>query len=88
MSTQTSVIENKKNKEVVETVAQIIFTICASFAILAVVSITAYMIIGGTPAIFSVGLKEILFSTTWKPTAAEIVYSQSIGSATPGAFNG
>lgn len=65
----TSVIGNKKNKEVVETVAQIIFTICASFAILAVASITIYMLIGGTPAIFSVGLKEILFSTVWKPTA-------------------
>ncbi len=70
-NTHTSVIGNKKNKEVVETMAQIIFTICASFAILAVVSITIYMIIGGTPAIFSVGLKEILFSTTWRPAAAE-----------------
>lgn len=68
-NTHTSVIGNKKKKEVVETVAQIIFTICASFAILAVASITIYMIIGGTPAIFSVGLREILFSTTWKPTA-------------------
>ena len=69
--THTSVIGNKKNKEVVETVAQIIFTICASFAILAVVSITIYMIIGGSPAIFSVGLREILFSTEWKPTAED-----------------
>lgn len=70
-NTHTSVIGNKKNKEVVETMAQIIFTICASFAILAVASITIYMIIGGTPAIFSVGLKEILFSTVWRPAAAE-----------------
>lgn len=72
--THTSVIGNKKNKEAVETAAQIIFTICASFAILAVVSITVYMIIGGTPAIFKVGLKEILFGTVWKPTAAEPRY--------------
>lgn len=56
---------------VVETVAQSIFTVCASFAILAVASITLYMIISGTPAIFKVGLKEILFGTVWKPTAAE-----------------
>lgn len=69
--THTSVKSNKKNKEVVETVAQIIFTICASFAVLAVVSITLYMIIGGTPAIFKVGLKEILFGTEWKPTAKD-----------------
>ncbi len=66
---QTSVMGNKKNKEAVETMAQIIFTVCASFALLAVVSITVYMIIGGTPAIFEVGLKEILFGTVWKPTA-------------------
>lgn len=68
-NTHTSVIGNKKNKEVVETVAQIIFTICASFAVLAVVSITIYMIIGGTPAIFRVGLREILFGTEWRPAA-------------------
>ena len=62
---------SKKNKAVVESVAQIIFTVCASFAILAVASITLYMIISGTPAIFKVGLKEILFGTVWKPTATE-----------------
>lgn len=62
---------SKKNKAVVESVAQGIFTVCASFAILAVASITLYMIISGTPAILKVGLKEILFGTVWKPTAAE-----------------
>lgn len=67
--TNASVMGNRKNKAVVETVAQIIFTICASFAVLAVVSITLYMIISGTPAIFKVGLKEILFSTVWSPTS-------------------
>lgn len=58
-------------KAVVEAAAQIIFTICAFFAVLAVLSISLYMIISGTPAIFKVGLKEILFSTVWEPTAAE-----------------
>lgn len=67
--THASVMSNRKNKAVVETVAQIIFTICAIFAILAVASITIYMIISGTPAIFKVGLKEILFSTDWSPAA-------------------
>lgn len=61
-------------KVVVEAVAQIIFTICAFFAVLAVLSITLYMIISGTPAIFKVGLKEILFSTTWAPTASDPRY--------------
>lgn len=57
-------------KEVVEATAQIIFTLCAFFAVLAVLSITLYMIISGTPAIFKVGLVEILFGTVWAPTAA------------------
>lgn len=66
-----SVMVDRKNKEIVEMAARAIFTVCASFAILAVLSITIYMIIGGTPAIFKVGLKELLFTTVWKPTAAE-----------------
>ena len=61
-------------KAVVESVAQIIFTICALFAVLAVLSICAYMIISGTPAIFKVGLKEILFNTQWAPTAENPQY--------------
>lgn len=65
----TTITGNKKKKAVVESVAQIIFTVCASFAILAVASITLYMIISGTPAIWKVGLKEILFTTVWVPTA-------------------
>ena len=69
-----SIIGNRKQKDVVETAAQIIFTICASFAILAVASISLYMIISGTPAIKEVGLKEILFSTVWEPTASEPRY--------------
>ena len=63
--------QKSKRKAVVENVAQIIFTICAFFAVFAVLSITLYMIISGTPAIFKVGLKEILFSTEWAPTAKE-----------------
>lgn len=66
-----SINGSKKNKALVETVAQIIFTICALFAILAVASISLYMIISGAPAIFEVGLVDILFSSTWAPTAAE-----------------
>ncbi len=67
--THASVMENKKNRNSVEAAAQIIFTVCASFAVLAVISITLYMLVSGTPAIFKVGLKEILFSATWAPTA-------------------
>ena len=67
-------ISNRRKKAVVEHAAQTIFTVCAFFAVLAVASITVYMFVSGTPAIFKVGLKEILFSTTWKPTAAEPRY--------------
>lgn len=66
-----SIMGNRKKKDLVETAAQMIFTICASFAVLAVASISLYMIISGTPAIGKVGLKEILFTTVWAPTAAE-----------------
>ncbi len=58
----------------VEKIANIIFVICAFAAIVAVASITIYMIMKGVPAIFKVGLKEILFGTVWKPTASDPSY--------------
>ena len=69
-----SIVGSNKTKSLVEKIAQIVFTVCGMLSILAVVSITLYMIISGTPAIFKVGLKEIVFSTTWAPTAAEPQY--------------
>lgn len=62
------------SKDLVEVVAQVIFMVCAFIAVLAVASITVYMVASGTPAIFEVGLGEILFSPTWAPTAAEPQY--------------
>ena len=49
-------------KSTVEKAAQVIFTICGFFAILAVVSITLYMIISGAPALFQVGIKELILA--------------------------
>lgn len=69
-----TIIGNRRNKSAVEKTAQGIVTLCAFIAILAVVSITAYMIINGTPALFRVGMKEILFKAQWKPTASEPSY--------------
>lgn len=69
-----SIIGSKRNKSAVEKAAQGIFTLCALIAILAVVSITLYMIINGAPALFRVGIKEILFGTQWKPTAENPSY--------------
>ena len=66
-----SIIGSYKSKKKVEKVANVIFTICGLFAVLSVFSITIYMIISGTPAIFQVGLKDIIFGTVWRPTASE-----------------
>lgn len=57
-----------------EMLAQIVFIICAVIAILAVGSITAYMILKGTPALKEVGVLELLFGSVWKPTASEPSY--------------
>lgn len=67
---EISIIGNHKNKSAVEKAAQSIFTLCALMAILAVASITVYMLINGTPALFRAGIREILFGTIWKPAAA------------------
>lgn len=55
-------------KSLVERTAEIIFTACGLLAVVAVFSITLYMIVSGTPALFKVGVPEILFGTVWKPT--------------------
>ena len=64
-----SILGHRKNKSAVEESAQGIVTVCALLAILAVISITVYMVINGTPALFQVGIRGILFGTAWKPTA-------------------
>ncbi len=69
-----SIIANRKTKSIVEKTAAIIFICCAVVSIVAVVGITAYMFVSGTPAIFKVGLTEILFSNVWAPTASDPQY--------------
>ncbi len=61
-------------KAAVEKTAQIIFMVCAIIAILAVVSITIYMLLKGTPALHKVGVLDLLFKTEWAPTATEPKY--------------
>ncbi len=56
---------------IVEAAAQAVFTVCAFASLLAVVSITLYMIANGIPAIWQIGVKEILFSALWKPVSEE-----------------
>lgn len=65
----SSIRSSHGSKSAVEKAAEAIFTACGFFAVLAVASITLYMIINGTPALFQVGLSEILFGTLWQPAA-------------------
>ena len=58
-------------KNIVEKVAKWVMTLFAIVAIVAVFSITVYMIAIGTPALTQVGVIELLFGTEWAPTAEE-----------------
>ncbi len=76
------------NKAFIEKVAKTIFVVCAVVAIFAVVAITLYMFIKGIPALYRIGISELLFGTTWKPTAdspsygiAFIILSSIFGTA-------
>lgn len=83
-----SIQGSRKNKMLAEHIAEIIFTICAFFAVAAVASITIYMFLNGTPALFKVGITEILFGTSWQPASAEpsfgilyVILTSMIGTA-------
>ena len=69
-----SIVSNHKTKSIVEKTAAIIFRGGAIMSIVAVVSITGYMLISGTPALFKEGFIDILFKTTWAPTASDPQY--------------
>lgn len=64
-----SIISNRKTKSMVEKTAAMIFRGCAVVSVVAVLSITVYMFVSGTPAIFKEGLLDILFGSVWAPTA-------------------
>ena len=69
-----SVMGNGRHRGAVEKTARTVFRLCAFFAVSAVGFITVYMVAGGMPAIGKVGLRELLFTTVWRPTAAEPRY--------------
>ncbi len=71
---KNTILGGKKARSAVERSAEVIFTICAFFAVLAVFSITIYMFVNGLPALGQVGVLELLFGTVWKPTAADPSY--------------
>lgn len=63
--------KNCNRVRMVESAAEGIFTICAFSALLAVGAITLYMIANGIPAVYRLGIREILFSAVWKPAAQD-----------------
>ncbi len=69
-----SIMRNSRTKKAVETAAQIIFSVCAAAAVLAVFSITLYMFLKGVPAFAKVGVAEILFNHVWEPAAKDPSY--------------
>ncbi len=66
-----SVKGSNRGKSFSEELMKLIFTVCGFAAVAAVAAITIYMIISGVPAVFKVGIAEMLFGTEWAPTAAE-----------------
>ena len=63
-----------EKKHMSEQIAKVMFTLFAVVAIVAVCSITVYMIKLGTPALFEVGVFDLLFGTEWKPTAVNAMF--------------
>lgn len=57
-----------------EKIAGYAFLIFGCVAVISVVAITAYMLVKGTPALFKVGVTELLFGNEWKPTAGDPSY--------------
>lgn len=63
-----------KKKELIEKTAHIICMFCAILGILAVMMVTFYMLMKGTPALSEVGVFQLLFKPVWKPTAQNPAY--------------
>lgn len=63
--------KRRNSVRMIETVAEAVFTICAFSALIAVGTITLYMVANGIPALYRLGIREILFSSVWTPTAQD-----------------
>lgn len=64
---ESSICSKNKSKSILEQIMEIIFLVCSLFAVFAVFAITIYMIFSGTPALFKVGIKEMIFNPVWRP---------------------
>ena len=61
-------------KNTIEVTMKIILSVCGMAAVLFVLTITAFLIVSGVPAMGEVGIAEFLFGTSWSPTSAEPSY--------------
>ena len=77
-----SIYSHHGSKSAVERAAQAVFTACGFFAVLAVASIALYMVVSGTPALFKVGIREILFGNLWRLSLIHIYTTFSDANAT------
>lgn len=57
-----------------EKLAGYIFLVFGCIAVVSVLAITIFMFWKGTPALFEVGVPELLFGTVWKPSADQPSY--------------
>lgn len=57
-----------------EKLAGYIFLVFGCIAVVSVLAITIFMFWKGTPALFEVGVPELLFGTVWKPSAEQPSY--------------
>ena len=69
-----SIKADSSTKSRVEKIAEAIFVCTAFLAVIAVASISIYLVIKGAPAFWEVGPLEILFGTKWAPTAQDPSY--------------
>ncbi|MCR5825560.1 MAG: phosphate ABC transporter permease subunit PstC [Oscillospiraceae bacterium] len=81
-------MKHRARKNAAEAAAKRVFAFCGVVAVLAVCSITVYMLAKGMPAFAGVGVSELLFGTRWRPTAQEpsygifyIILSSVVGTA-------
>ena len=65
-----SINGSKGSKALIETIMEIIFFVCAIFAVIAVAAITIYMIISGAPALMKVGIVAVSYTHLTLPTIA------------------
>lgn len=66
-----SIRRDKRRKDAAEQAARRILAFCAFTALLGLLFITLYMIVGGAPALLKAGPRELLLGRVWAPVAEE-----------------